>query len=334
MSNRPKVLFGGNAGTGRAGTPQPEPAASAPAPVVPFGTPKALMPRSTAPKVLAGGVLRERLRCSTADLRALDPKAGPAVLAQALRMINALNVDDAHFEDVVRFGAELQAEHGAITDVELALAQHASIQQAQGIHADLLATFEQLDPEALFGSARPSLLKAIGRWAARKPPARIVFNENYARLLQRMAELEPHERELAQAADRLAALKPRYAALTERIAGATLAANFIVGTFTQNPVAGPLQAHYAAQIEALESRAASLLATRATLEMGLRTHELLGRNLRALAGIRSRMLEEELPAFNAACTAALTSPQPSASALLALRGLYGKLIHTLKGAQP
>ena len=85
----PKVLFGDQ------GEDQPRSPASPPVPVALFGTPKAMLPKSTAPKVIVGGVPRERMKCGTDELSALDPKASARVLANALRLINTLKLDDA-----------------------------------------------------------------------------------------------------------------------------------------------------------------------------------------------------------------------------------------------
>lgn len=320
----PKVLFGDQ------GEEQPRSPASPPVPVTLFGTPKAMLPKSTAPKVIVGGVPRERIQCSTDELSALDPKASARVLANALRLINTLNLDDAHFDDVVRFGAELQTEHGAITEAELAIANHPSIQQAQTAFADVLAIFESLDPDVLFADRTPSLIETLGQWIAPKPPAAMIFRENYVRLLKRIGELKTHGLVLANAADSLGALKPRYAALADRLAAATLAANFIVGRLRESLAEGPLQAHYSAQIDSLELRCASLLSTCTTLEMGRLTHDVLRRNLSALANASNSVLEENLPAFNTAYTAALTSRQPSGNALTSVRGIYKKLFTLLK----
>ncbi|MEO8002279.1 MAG: hypothetical protein ABI644_10415 [Arenimonas sp.] len=299
-------------------------------PKVLFGTPKALLPISTEPKVIADGVLRERIRCTVMELSALDPRANSATVARALQLVNMLNLDDAHFDDVVRFGGELQAEHGAITEIELAIANHKSIQEAQVIFSEVLALFESLNPDVLFKVRKPSLIQVLRQWFTRKTVADIVFSENYARLLNRIDELKVHESALTEAASRLAALKPRYQVLAERIASAILAANFIVDKFRKEPVTGSLQSHYTSQIDALEQRATSLLSTRATLEMGLLTHAVLSQNLHALANTSNGMLEENLPAFNTAYTAALTSRQPSGSKLTALKGMYKKMFVLLK----
>ena len=327
MADQPKVLFTGTA----AGDTQSRPA-QAPAPVVLFGGAAAPALASNGPKVVAGGVLRQRIPCSAVLLGALDPAASPAVLAKALRMVAGVNLDDSHFGDIAYFGAQLQAEHGAMAEVELAIANHASIQQAQGALADILAIFRRLDPAMLFPTRAPSFFEALRqRLMPPKRAGNLLFNEDYLQLRQRIGALKAHGDALDEAAGQLTALAPRYAALVDDLAAAVLAARFIVAHVHEIPAEHPLQAHYAAQASALETRVSSLLATRATLEMGHLTHRLLDQSLRALTSTTHGVVDEELPAFHTACTAALTSRHLSPEALAALQGVYERIIRTLKG---
>ena len=116
-SARPRVLFEENAAS-----PVAAPPVRAGGPAVLFGVPRAPAPKSDRPRVLASGEIRSRIPCDATALREIDATVPASVLTHALRVVEGINVDDHYFDDVVRFGAGLQAEHGRLAERELAVA--------------------------------------------------------------------------------------------------------------------------------------------------------------------------------------------------------------------
>ena len=93
------------------------------------------------------------------------------------------------------------------------------------------------------------------------------------------------------------------------------------------------QAHFAAQAEAIETRIASLLATKATVEVGRRTLEAVARNIDALAWSGEGLLREELPAWHTAYSAALLAARSSkggTQAVSSLRDIHARIFAKLR----
>lgn len=353
----PKVLFGatetprGHTGPSPAeGTPRVLfPADTAPvsqaapdagarrSPGVMFGSPQPPSPKGERPKVIADGVIRRRIACSAADLQPLDPAATPAVVKQALRFVAAINLDDAHYDDVLRFGAELQAEHGAIAEQELAFANAAALHQGQATLAQMIQRLGILDPETIFASRRSRFGAALRVLLEPARPPREVFAATYPELLSLAQGLRALEPPLVELLDGLRGLERRYAALVDGIAGRVLAANFVARFVRENPVADGRQGHYLSQADALETRATSLLATRATVELGRLTNETLRGNAQTLIEAGRGMLEEDLPAFHTVYTAALLAAarppagDPESGWLLPVRDVHARIMRKLKG---
>jgi hypothetical protein len=309
----------------------PLPKTSPDAPHVLFGAPRQPTAKGDKPKVLASGEVRTRILCSAADLHALDATASPAIIAQALRIIDGTNLDDHHFDDTVRFGVALQAEHGRLADAELTLVGSEALATGSGLAAELLQCLDQLDPNAVFdtGSGFMGALKNLGR--SRDP--RIAFD----RLMPRIDALAGELRALAPAilavATDLRALVSRYRRLDRG-----LAAHVLAGQFLARHIAGSRQpdaerqAHYASQAEAIETRVASLLATKASVAIGQRTLAVVTATIETLGWSGQDLLQEELPAWRNAYAAALIASRTAPDPVLfsTLRDLHTRIISKLR----
>lgn len=307
-------------------------------PKVLFGSPTPPTPKGNAVKVLFGGEIRRRIPCTVAELQKLDASATKAFLDRALRIVEGVNLDDRHFDDVVRYGADLQAEHGALMESELALAQDEALVSGQTLSARALALFEKLDPDTVFAIKGKSFIEAIQSLAVPARSAERVFGEQYPKLLSLVEELKKQEPRLIEAANKLAALSPRYTSLIERIAGYVLAARFIAGYVRTKEWNEGERAHYASQADALETRAASLLATQVTLEAGRLTHEMLQAGAQSLVDAGRGLSEENLPAYQTAFAAAIAKARQGpvsrdASWLKPLRDIHARILKKLNPAK-
>lgn len=324
--------------SGAAATPAaPQTPARRSAPAVPFGAPKPQPPKDQRPKVIGAGTLRRRIPCSIADLQGLDAAVAPAIARQALYLIERTNLDDEHFDDVLRFGAELQAEHGAVAEAELTLANDAFFQQGQTALARMIQLFGDLDPQRVFAERQPALIDKLKSMIDPPRPPNDIFGERYPSLLSLAQELKTLEPQLLRHAQRVTALGARYRALTERIASHVLAATFLVRYLRDHPVTDGRQAHYATQADVLETRATSLLATRATIEMGSLNNQVLQESAQILIAAGRGMLEEDLPAFHTAYTAALTAAAQSRTAVTSttsfqsVRDVHARVMRKMQG---
>lgn len=335
---QPRVLFPAGAAEEPQAAPAPDKGGE-PQPAVLFGSPQPPTPKGTGPKVLAGGTIRQRIPCTAGDLQRLDASATPAIIKEALRIIQRTNLDDAYFDDALRFGAELQAEHGAITEEELALARDESVQQGQTTLTRMIQLCEDLDPQRLF-MRQASIGEAFKTLLDPPRPPWEVFEEKYPRLLSLARDLRAVEPQLLALSQRLRALEHRYVTLIEGTAGYVLAANFIARYVREQTRADGRQAHYTSQADALESRAASLLVTRTTVEIGRITNQSLRGSVQALLDAGRGMLEEDLPAFHTAYTAALAASTrsdaatPDASWLKSVHEVHERVTRRLKGRPP
>lgn len=300
-----------------------------------FGSPAPPTPKGAGPRILFDGEVRRRIACTVEELRKLDASASKTSLDHALSIVAGVNLDDRYFDDVVRFGAGLQAEHGALMESELALAQDKALVAGQTVGANMLALFEELNPDTVFAVKGKGFIEVVKSIAVSARSAEEIFAEKYPNILLLVQELKKLEPELARATDGLAALSPRYATLIERIAGYVLAANFIVGHVRGKEWNEADRVHYASQADALETRAASLLATRVTLEAGRITHEMLQASAQALVNSGRGLLEENLPAYQTAFAMAITKARlepgsHDAGWLRALREIHARILKKLK----
>lgn len=320
-----------------AGTAQQPPAApdagAARVPGVLFGSPQPPTLKGEGPKVIASGAIRRRIPCSAADLQRLDPTATAAVVGRALRIVEGMNLDDAHFEDVLRFGSDFQAEHGAIAERALALANDPALQQGQEALVSMVRLFGLLDPERVFASGRPGLADTLKGLLEPPRPPRELFAATYPELLALAQRLQGLEPQLVALLGGLRDLARRYSTVASGIVSYVLAARFIVHFVREYLVTDGRQEHYRSQVEALETRTTSLLTTRATVEVGCLTNDVLCGNVQTLIDAGRGMLEEDLPAFHTAYTAALTATVATADAswLQPARDVHARVIQRLKG---
>lgn len=333
----PKVLFKEGAKPSLAEPSVAEPSLAAPAkppagPAVLFGMSRPPTARGTGPRVLASGEVRQRIACTQASLQEIDAAAPPPVVSQALRIVEGTNLDDHHFDDVVRFGAALQSEHGRLAEQELALVENETLAQAKRLGAELLQHLADLDPETVF-TMRGGVLKAIKALATGRDPGE-VFTRLYPRVQILAKELDALAPDITAIAERLRSFGARYGSLERNLAAHVLAGRFLVrhvGTL-QLPDR-ERQAHFASQAEAIETRIASLMATKATVEVGLRTLQAIAGNIDALAWCGEGLLREDLPAWHTAYSAALLAARSSKGGMQAvssLRDIHARLLTKLR----
>lgn len=329
-----RVLFPGDAAGRRVAEPSPERPSG---PAVPFGAPRPPPPKDQPPKVIAGGVVRRRVPCTDEELRRIDATATPAVISEAQHLIAIINLDDLYFDDALRFGADLQVEHAAIAEAELVLANAEPFRQGQSTLARVLQLLGMLDPQRLFVARQSGVVDKFKALLGPARPPGEVFAEEYpclVALAQELRTLEPQLVELARQARELGA---RYGVLQDRIASHLLAASFLVRYIRDYPDHGENAAHYGSQADVLETRLASLLATRTTVELGRLNNEVLQQNVETLIAAGRGMLEEDLPAFFTSYTAALnTASQPGADVSRneqAARDVHARLMRKVQGEQ-
>ncbi|AXF86495.1 hypothetical protein DTO96_102249 [Ephemeroptericola cinctiostellae] len=319
MSSKPKVLFDHTQASVTQPTKKPS---------VLFGTAQALLPKSTAPKILTGGVLRQRLPCSIDDLQKLNPSAEADTLAAALRIIHSINLDDPHFEDIVRFGEDLQIEHGQMTETALNIANNEHVTQVQTVLNQLFGIIKHLDPEQVFANKQPSTVRKLTNLIVPKATPRQVFDVYYPQLMACIEQVKQREQTLIELDTTLSKLKSRHTKLLHQMVCYIIAANFTVQYIRQNQL--NRTEHYNAQANALEHRANSLLETQTALHMSQTTHDVLTEHLHALNTTISTVLHQDLPVFYTAYTAALMA-KPNQNSRMSLRRIYLKLIEHLNG---
>lgn len=324
----PKVLFGeDNASV------VVSPSNSAVAPKVLFGSAQPPRPKGDGPRILASGEVRRRIPCSAESLLEVDRVAPASVVEQALRVVAAANLDDHHFDDVVRFGAALQSEHGRLAEDELNLVGHEALVTAKRLGAELLQCLDDLDPERVF-SVRGGMLQAIRALSARRDPA-ANFTNLYPRVQALAQELGTLEAEIHAVARRLRAIAKRYAALDRSLAAHILAGRFLIHHVGSLQLADPeRQAHFTSQADAIETRVASLAATKAMIDVNRRTLDVAAGNVDGLAAMGQGFLNEDLPAWHTAYAAALlavrNSAEPRAGLLSSLNTIHARILRKLK----
>jgi len=323
----PRVLFGDD--HPRAG---PVKATLPGGPAILFGEPKAPPPKGTVPRIIGVGELRRRLPCSKADLTAIDPSATQPVVSRALAAVQAINLDDHHFDDVLRFGAALQAEHGRLAERELALVGDAVLAQANGLTAELISHLEALDPEQVFLADEGLVAKLRFFSSGHDPEKR--FTQLYPLVRSLAQDLQALAPAIGAVADRLRAISARYRALDCDLSAHILAGRFLVSHVGALELPDrERQAHFVAQAEAIETRLASLLATAASIAVGRRTLETTARIVDGLSWSSEALLREELPAWHTAYSAALAAARSSNAgnaSLSVLRGMHLRILEKLR----
>lgn len=329
-----RVLFPGSGAEPRAAEPAAE---RQPRPAVPFGAPRRPPPKDQRPKVIAGGSVRRRIPYSDDALRQIDASATQPVIAEAQRIIDITNLDDAYFDDALRFGAELQSEHAAIAEAELVLANAEPFRQGQLALTHMLQLLGTLDPQRLFAQRQASV---AGRFKALLDPTRPpgeIFAVEYPKLVALTQELRALEPQLVALARQAQELGSRYGVLHVRLASHLLAASFLIRYIREHPEPGGNEDHYASQADVLETRLASLVATRVTVEMGRLNNEVLQQNVHTLIAAGRGMLEEDLPAFSTSYTAALNTSTQSSKAFgssgvyQSARDVHARLMRKMQG---
>ncbi|NKJ76294.1 hypothetical protein ELI00_19915 [Rhizobium ruizarguesonis] len=325
----PKVLFPESA--------SPEIAAPSRPPAEPrilFGSPQAPTLKGDTPRVLAAGEVRRRIPCSVAALLEIDANAAASLASMALRIVDGTNLDDHHFDDVVRFGASLQTQHGRLAESELALVDSEVLARGKRLSAELLQRLGDLDPDRVF-AVRGGVLRAIKALAAPRDPAGL-FSQLYPEVQALAKELDALAPEIVIIAKGLRAVGKGYATLDRNLAAHILAGRFLVHYVSGLQLSDhERQAHYASQAEAIETRTVSLAATKATIEVSTRTVAAVARHVDALGHAAEGLLQEELPAWHAAYSAALTAARTAQSPAQAgagapLRGIHARILGKLK----
>ncbi len=303
-------------------------------PKVLFGAPRAPTPKGDRPRVLAAGEVRHRISCSVADLQNIDADATQAVAKAALRIIDSTNLDDHYFDDVVRFGASLQAEHGRLAEGELDIVSSEAVAAGRGLAGELLQRLTALDPDKVF-AVRGGFLNAVKALAAPRDPAGL-FSRLYPEVRALATELDALAPDIVAVATQVRAIGKAYKGLAN-----SLAAHILAGRFLVHHIGGlqlpdrARQTHYASQSQALETRTSSLSATKATVEMSIWTVAAASQEIEALARAAEGLLQEDLPAWHSAYSAALTAArsaqsQERAGVSAPLRNLHTRILGKLK----
>jgi hypothetical protein len=307
--------------------------AEAPAgPSVLFGSPRPPTAKGDTPRVLAAGEVRQRIPCTETQLLELEPAAPASVLSQAIRIVDGTNLDDHHFDDVIRFGAPLQAEHGRLAEEELALVDNEALAKGKRLGAELLQHLADLDPEDVF-ALRSGVRQAIRVLATGGRDPGELFSRLYPRIRALAKELDSLAPDIAAVVERLRGIGARYVTLDRNLAAHVLAGRYLVRHVgTRQFPDRERQAHFASQADAIETRVASLMATQATAQVGRRTLEVVARNVDALAGFGEGLLREELPAWHTAYSAALMAARSSnggPETVSSLRDIHARILARL-----
>jgi hypothetical protein len=303
-------------------------------PKILFGAPRAPTPKGDRPRVLAAGEVRQRISCGVADLQGMDANATEAVAKAALRIVDSTNLDDHYFDDVVRFGAPLQTEHGRLAESELKIVGSEVVVEGRRFAAELLQCLMDLDPERVF-AVRGGFLNTVKALAAPRDPAGL-FSRLYPEVRALATELNALAPEIVAVAKQVRAVGKAYKSLSNNLAGHILAGRFLVHHIDSLQLPDrERQAHYASQSEALETRTSSLSATKATVEMSIWTVAAVSQEIEALARLAEGLLQEDLPAWHAAYSAALTAARTAQSAeqvrtTVPLRDLHTRILGKLK----
>ncbi|MDE1995937.1 MAG: hypothetical protein KGI75_25785 [Rhizobiaceae bacterium] len=326
---KPRVLFGENA---VAPVPSANPAIG-PEPKVLFGSPQAPAPKSNQPKIIAAGQVRRRIACDAAALRAIDPNASEPILAQAQKLVDATNLDDHYFEDVVQFGAVLQARHASLSEDELNLASDPALARIRQLGSDFLVHLDALDPERVF-AVQGGVLGAI-RSIAGAGAGEALFSRHYAEIKALAAQLDALSPDVAALADNIRSLQRRYAQLAQDIDAHLLAAQFLIAHMCGiDPSDRERQAHYLSQLDALETRLASLSGTRISIDVAVQTIGAIRQMVDGLRLFGEDLVRSELPAWQAAYSAALAAramePGRAAGIPSLLRDIHRRMLTKLR----
>lgn len=317
----PKVPFRGDAAP-----PKPKAASG---PKIPFGA--AHVPRTLdeGPRIISGGVVRRRISCTVTELRILDPAAPDSVLHQALRVVDAVNLDDHEFDDVIRFGASLQEQHGRLAEDQLALAEDERLDEAKRLSADLLARLSELDPKRLF-SVDQGLFAGVKAALSRSTEAE-TFRERSANLILAARLLKERREDFVQIERRATLLKKKWTALAAALSAHILAGRFLVRHIDEHPLPDPEAVrHYRSQRDALETRLGSLAATAASVALGERVLETMISTIGGARTFAGDMVDSDLPAWQIACAAALVAKSEGRSIdASVIHRHYEKLVKTL-----
>lgn len=317
----PRVLFGNGVRS----------AGSAAGPRVLFGSPAPARTPSDGPRIVGNGVLRHRLTCSPADLRLIDPEASAGVVKAALRIVDGVNLDDHEFDDVIRFGGQLQQRHGQLAEEELALADDPLLAEAGRLSADLLEHLTALDPERLFPTGK-SLLDGFRASMSGTTPDELFRRHasEIARIGKLLADRASGFLELERSAR---SLSERGEALSRGLDAHLLAARFVAHFIeTHVPDDAHLTKHYGSQKDAIESRISSLAATSASTLVGARTLEAIVASIAEARSFAGELVERDLPAWRTSVAAALAAraQEPSRAVdLSAIRKHYAQLLTKL-----
>lgn len=334
IHRRPKVMFGND-----------RPDAAAPArpdaqgphlvtearPAILFGAASLPSRSSGSPKVLAAGTVRRRLPVTREALAQLDASATTWILKAAIRVVDAVNLDDHHFDDVVRFGSHLQAEHARLTEGTMRIASAPALAEARTLAAGLLGLMEELDPSEIVPTSTGII--ATLRSFARSSQAHDRF-ELLAPQVEHVAqEIRAQAPELRKLSDVLHRLPKRYDALDAELAAHVLGGRFVLRTAAAGSAEPSDREHVLSQLEALESRVSSLEASRATVAVGKLGAESLARGTRGLTETAESLLIEDLPTWRTAYTAALVSAsgaEPTGPAMTAVRAIHERITSKLR----
>ena len=326
MSPQPKVIFPQYKSTALA--PDAKPASDAIAqPNVLFGQAHVLSPKSSTPKIINQGVLRQRMPCTLEALKTIQPSADEAVLTAALHIVNSVNLNDAYIEDVVLFGEHLQIAHNEITEQTLAIANDRNQGETQDLLLQALRTIQHLNPDEAFTRPSTSLLSALKQRISPKPAPQVLFDAHYPQLLTLTEQLKNKGYLLTQKMSALNALKLRYSPLSKSIDAHVIAAQYMINQLRNAQSHTPINP--LVQMDVLTQRLNSLLTTQTTLALGIHTHDVLASHMQALNATLHNVLHEDLPAFHTAYVAALSSA--NTTTLLPLQHSYQKLFNTLNG---
>lgn len=318
----PKVPFG------RA----PErPAAASSIPKVLFGSARGSHVPSDQPRIIGGGVARRRIPCTIEDLRAASPAASDTVLRQALRAVSAVNFDDHQFDDVVRFGSTLQDIHGRLAEQQLSLVSDPRLSEAKRLSTALLQQIEQFDPQLLFPADEGILMRGI-RAAFSRTGSPEAFMKASATVIATARSLRERAPDLRDLADNAATLGKRFATLTTTLEAYILAGSFLVTHLDAIPPSGLTDVtHLKSQKDALEIRLAALASALASVTLGKRILETVHMTVDAARSIAEDIVENELPAWQIACAAALAARvEERPFDLSSVRERYEKIVNILK----
>ncbi len=286
-------------------------------------------------KILFGAKPRTRIPCTLPELKALEAEASNGVLKQAMKVVERVNLDDMYFEDVIKFGAELQAEHAEITERDLELARESALPEAHRLHVEILAKLRDLNPSKVFGLNENMLQRLWRRLFGGGLTVAQVFAQHYPQVEALATALDALEPTLADQLSGLAALSQRYDQLNVEISGYILAVRYIYGYIYGDEMPPEKRALYISHIDAIMDRQDSLRITQVTLTSGQLNTALSIKNMERLMAAGRRLLDQNLPSFQTAYSVAIAAKRRAAgqdkSWLRGLRDSYNQISDTLKG---